>query len=729
MSSDVNQTSSSLPLGHVSVPLVVEQQLANISQSLHQVESSDPYGLDAVPQNQLVSVRLGIASGVFTSLRVRHKPTADHSVRVALLCSGWALSTQMREEQRHVLEVAALLHDIGKIGVPDAVLRKPSTLTPEQSQLMSESRKHGLQVLSCFVPQTVLDSVAAVGSWFDGSRGLVRAVGNELPISSRMITIVDAFDSMISDTVYRKGMPQERAIAELFTFAGTQFDPQLVSHFAQWNAEGRISLARRIADSWLSAHSETAVDQLWQLRLPQVDYSALLSRKDLFYQELLHGLNDAVMFIDAQGQVLEWSRGATQLTGIVASAVEQRQWLPRLVGLRDATGARIPDDACPIMAAVQTGRHLKARMILNGRGGNRADVDVLVLPVGVHSRQTVGATVIFRDATNQTHLEQRVQHLHEKATRDPLTNVANRAEFDRFHADSVTRHLAQGIPCSLIICDIDRFKLINDKFGHQAGDEAIVSLASILMSSSRSGDLVARYGGEEFVIVCEHCGITEATELAEKTRLQLSQTQLRELGGQCITASFGVTEVQPGDTPESMLRRADRGLLQAKQNGRNCVIQLGSGFSNTMPPSSRTSWWTQWLSPQASNRPCQFVLSTNVPINFAIDKLAGFISDHGAEVLSAEARRISLEISSANTQTQRRQNDRVTPFRITLDFDEQVVVRPNSLEEPALVTIVKVDIAPLRNRDRRANPSQHARHIVNSLRSYLMAQEVSSTAN
>jgi diguanylate cyclase (GGDEF)-like protein len=729
MTSDVSPGINPISTGTSVASPMVEQPMGAVPDFLRSVITADLQGLDSIPQNRLVSVRLGIASGVFTSLRVRHQPTADHSLRVALLCSGWALSTQMREDDRHTLEVAALLHDVGKIGVPDAVLRKPSSLTPEQSQLMSESRKHGLQVLSCFVPQSVLDSVAAVGSWFDGTRGLVRASGADLPLASRMITIVDAFDSMSSDTIYRKGMPRDRAIGELFAFAGTQFDPELVSNFAKWNAEGRISLSRRVADSWLASLSDSAADQLWQLRLPQVDCATLLTRKDLFYQELLHGIHDAVMFMDGHGQVLEWSRGATQMTGIVASAVEQRLWLPRLVGLRDASGQSIDDDACPIAAAVMSGRHWKDRMIINGRGGSRMNVDILVLPVRAQGQDAVGATVIFRDATSQANLEQRVIHLHEKATRDPLTNVANRAEFDRFHAESVSRHLAQGYPCSLIICDIDRFKQINDKFGHQAGDQAIVSLASILMSCCRSGDLVARYGGEEFVIVCEECGIAEATELAEKTRLQLSQTPLRELGGQCITASFGVTEVQPGDTPESMLRRADRGLLQAKQNGRNCVIQLGAGLSNSLPPASRGSWWSQWISPSLTKGSSQFVLTTNVPINFAIDKLGGFISDHDAVVVSAEARRICLEISSAATQSQRRQTDRSTPFRVNLVFDERIISKPNTTEEPANTTIITVEVAPLRGRDRRSNPSEHARHIVNSLRSYLMAQELNAPLN
>ena len=727
MSCDIPQTLTPFPEGHVLVPTSVESQLQQIAAALAQVTAPTMQGWDTIQQNQLVASRLGLASSVFTSLRVRHKPTADHSLRVALLVSDWSLATQMREQDRHMLEVAALLHDIGKVGVPDAVLRKPSALTPEQSQLMGESRRQGLQILACFVPQSVLDAVAAVGSWYDGTRGLVRTAGENIPIASRMITIVDAYDSMISDTVYRKGMPQERAIAELFAFSGSQFDPHLVVHFAEWYRQGRVTINSKVAESWLMTLSDGASNQLWQLRLPQLDGTAEIAGRELFYQELLHGLHDAVFFLDCHGQVLEWSRGATQMTGIVSSAIEQRHWLPSLVDLRDASGRSIADEACPITAAVAAGLPLRERMVLMGRGSELIDVETLVLPVGPGQGQYLGATVIFRDATNQATLEQRVRHLHERATRDPLTNVANRAEFDRFHRECVTHHLKQSVPCSLIICDIDRFKNINDKYGHQAGDQAIVSLAAILVRSCRSGDLVARYGGEEFVIVCGQCGITEATELAEKIRTQLSKTTLRELGGQSITASFGVTEVQPGDTPETMLRRADRGLLQAKQSGRNCVVQLGSGMTKEQATTEKSRWWTQWISPPAS-RPSHFLLSTNVPINFAIEKLGGFISDHNAEVVEAELMRISLEISSNATQSQRRNSDRQQNFRVDVEFEEQTVAKSTATDTPVTVTLVRVTISPTRTRDRRTSYADLARQIMNSLRSYLMAQEITTPA-
>src|SRR5688572_25780389 len=117
----------------------------------------------------------------------------------------------------------------------------------------------------------------------------------------------------------------------------------------------------------------------------------------------------------------------------------------------------------------------------------------------------------MHDASSQVTLEQRVQSLHERATRDALTQVANRAEFDRLLQSSVESHLERRLPCSLIICDLDHFKRINDTFGHPAGDEVLVGFGALLRRHCRSGDLVARYGGEEFVMLCPDCDNATAT--------------------------------------------------------------------------------------------------------------------------------------------------------------------------------------------------------------------------
>ena len=156
-------------------------------------------------QKQLVKARLGSAAGLFTALRCKHPATASHSLRVALVCSGWGAGLELTEEEQSTLEVAALLHDVGKIGVPDAILSKPNRLQPEEVATMACSRAMAVEMLSAAgAPQLVLDTVLTANAWFDGSNGELPLVGEQIPLAARMLAIADAFDSMTTDHVYRR---------------------------------------------------------------------------------------------------------------------------------------------------------------------------------------------------------------------------------------------------------------------------------------------------------------------------------------------------------------------------------------------------------------------------------------------------------------------------------------------------------------------------------------------
>ena len=136
-------------------------------------------------------------------------------------------------------------------------------------------------------------------------------------------------------------------------------------------------------------------------------------------------------------------------------------------------------------------------------------------------------------------------------------------------------HLETRRPCSLIMTDIDHFKNINDTYGHPAGDEAIIAVAHLLKSTCHPGDFVARYGGEEFGVLLADCHNDTAAVRANDIRKQLASQKFSFLDNHGVTASFGVAESQVDDTPQTILRRADQALLQAKHQGRNQVVQFG----------------------------------------------------------------------------------------------------------------------------------------------------------
>jgi diguanylate cyclase (GGDEF)-like protein len=417
-----------------------------------------------------------------------------------------------------------------------------------------------------------------------------------------------------------------------------------------------------------------------------------------------------------------WNTGVERLTGVSASAACGRTFLPTLMDMCNNREQRITNEDCPVARAISTGVQWLGRVSIMGRQGRHVAVDLHAIPVRGNDGAVHGATVLLHDASSETSLEEKCQALHAQVAKDPMTQVANRAEFDRMLNNFVAAHQESNLPCSLIMSDIDHFKSINDTHGHQAGDEAIITFASLLKSMCRSGDLVARYGGEEFAILCADCTNAAAARKAEDIRKALSEVKHSCLGNNSITASFGVTELQAGDTPETMLRRADRALLQAKDQGRNQVVQLGDGM---MEEKVKRSWWPfqSW----GSRALVEAALITPVPIEVAVQKLRGFIADQDAKIVRTAENELELAVTDRHHNLGRRASDRPVTFLLQLKLSQRHQERTNSQGFAAgtyAETRLDVVIRPRRDRDRRRDATMDkARRLLGSLKSYLMARE------
>ena len=141
------------------------------------------------------------------------------------------------------------------------------------------------------------------------------------------------------------------------------------------------------------------------------------------------------------------------------------------------------------------------RFSMIDRQGQERSVNAHLIPVVGKEGMCHGAAFLFHDATTEVAMEEQVESLYKKATCDAMTQCANRAEFDRQIVEFTKRYEETGNPFSLIICDVDHFKKVNDTFGHQAGDDTLISFGALLRRGSRDQDLVARYGGEEFTLL------------------------------------------------------------------------------------------------------------------------------------------------------------------------------------------------------------------------------------
>jgi diguanylate cyclase (GGDEF)-like protein len=160
--------------------------------------------------------------------------------------------------------------------------------------------------------------------------------------------------------------------------------------------------------------------------------------------------------------------------------------------------------------------------------------------------------------------------LRRSADTDYLTGIPNRRFVEQQLDGELARSAARGQPISLVMLDVDRFKYINDEFGHDSGDRVLQRVARVLEVSVRARDLLARWGGEEFVIALPGIGLEDAVAVSERIRLVLEAQ--RGGRGPSATASFGVTAAVVGDDVVSLVRRADEAMRLAKREGRNRVV-------------------------------------------------------------------------------------------------------------------------------------------------------------
>ena len=175
--------------------------------------------------------------------------------------------------------------------------------------------------------------------------------------------------------------------------------------------------------------------------------------------------------------------------------------------------------------------------------------------------------VTFDEITKS--LEQ-ISHLKEKASKDALTNLFNRGKFDNVIVKEIESSQVSGAPLSIIFLDIDHFKRVNDTYGHDVGDKILQRVADILVKVTREGDFIARWGGEEFVIALHATDLNRALSLAQKIRKEVESYEFETIGS--LTISLGVCECIMGEELESLMKRVDAALYEAKESGRNKVV-------------------------------------------------------------------------------------------------------------------------------------------------------------
>ncbi|MBC8442427.1 MAG: GGDEF domain-containing protein [Deltaproteobacteria bacterium] len=160
--------------------------------------------------------------------------------------------------------------------------------------------------------------------------------------------------------------------------------------------------------------------------------------------------------------------------------------------------------------------------------------------------------------------------LEHEATHDPLTGALNRRAILDILSKELNRAKRRNTKLSIGLCDIDHFKLVNDKYGHQVGDDVLCSFIKAIQNTLRPYDLLGRYGGEEFLLVMPDSTMSAEEGLYERLRAKIADNKMMtRSGGVSITVSIGITSNTGNETIETMIAKADAALYRAKENGRN----------------------------------------------------------------------------------------------------------------------------------------------------------------
>ncbi len=283
-----------------------------------------------------------------------------------------------------------------------------------------------------------------------------------------------------------------------------------------------------------------------------------------------------VVMLDKAGTMIDWNPSIGRLFGVAEAALQGQQFLDLLASDHGDDGAWVaPTSFDVIRSAVAQQGWYQLQAPWRRIGSTPVWGDCVITPLNEADNGSSGYVAVVRDITDE---HRREQMLLDEALTDSLTGLCNRRGLERRWQLLQPLRAGGGNPPAWILIDIDHFKQVNDRHGHEAGDAVLKAVAADLQLAAREGDLVARWGGEEFLLLLPLANAEVATAVAERLRARL-QALVVETGGQTlqVTASFGVCHQRPEEAWTLALQRADAALYAAKRGGRNRVVLADEG--------------------------------------------------------------------------------------------------------------------------------------------------------
>ncbi|MGE5449770.1 MAG: diguanylate cyclase [Methanomassiliicoccales archaeon] len=291
------------------------------------------------------------------------------------------------------------------------------------------------------------------------------------------------------------------------------------------------------------------------------------------FNVVLNNLTEGVYFVDKKRRISYWNHGAEAITGYKGEEVIDSYCCDNILMHVDDDGHQLCQDGCPIQDTLIDGQERRRNVYLHHRDGKRVPVWLITMPLFDEQGNLTGAAEIFGENTARIQVQERMRELEQMAYLDALTGVANRRYIEIMLNSRLHEFLRYEWSFGVLFIDIDNFKLVNDTYGHEIGDQVLKMVAGTLEANIRVYDRIGRWGGEEFVIILTNVQEAMLQSVAEKIRHLVQQSSIQVDGINLgVTVSIGATMVGGRDTTaEGLIKRADELMYQSKKAGRNQV--------------------------------------------------------------------------------------------------------------------------------------------------------------
>jgi diguanylate cyclase (GGDEF)-like protein/putative nucleotidyltransferase with HDIG domain len=561
----------------------------------------------------LSQLHLATAEALATAIDAKDQTTHCHVRRVQIYAAGMGEVFGLSPDEIAALKAGALLHDVGKLAVPPHILNKPGPLTPAEFEKMKIHTVVGAQILSRVdFPYPVIPIIRHHHEQWDGRGYPDKLRGEQIPITARIISVVDCFDSVREDRPFRRSMTLDEATALLLRGAGIHFDPvvveQFIKHLPRFDAEiERLGLQHQPAN-----YSTDPPIQLSDLDMIQ-------TRERGSYV--------------AYDQIKNAHREVYALYEIARTFGTSLNVEHTLEILVDKVGHVVPFDTCVVYfydeaKGYATARHvvgknaqkLAARSIALGEGvtgfalASRTPVNQLhpsldfvdINPEAAIRYRSMASLPLFKDdlllgalSVYSSDLEQytddhmrlletvtrlasdalgnAMQHAEAEsnALTDPLTGLPNARYLALRFEEEAARARRTDRTFQVVMMDLDEFKNVNDTHGHKTGDKMLREVAHIIQGQLREYDFLARYGGDEFVALVQEVVGAQVEDLCtridsavSKFSLAVGRNRFARVGISVGTATFGID----GETLDQLVVAADHEMYRMKSGHRSSRI-------------------------------------------------------------------------------------------------------------------------------------------------------------